>query len=279
MSSAIGSGPSARPPMLRAFARPRFLALACIAVLAASGWTYLGLLLAGQESHGIWRALCQPTYSVSGVPSVAGFALTFAMWCAMTLAMMLPTAAPMIATYADLTEAAAAKNEPTASPLVLTAGYIAVWLSTAIVLTALQGLLARLGALDVRMGIADPFISGAMFLAAGAYQFTGAKRACLTHCQHPFRFFFANWTSDPRAIFRIGLSQGLYCLGCCWAMMMLMIAVGAMNVVWMAILGAVMAVEKLGASMRFSRVVGVVLVAIGTFVIVETWITGWPRPG
>ena len=80
-------------------------------------------------------------------------------------------------------------------------------------------------------------------------------------------------------MFRIGVRQGLYCLGCCWAMMLLMFAVGVMNVVWMAILGIVMAIEKLGTSMRFSRAVGVVFVAIGAFIIVETWITGWPRPG
>src|SRR6185436_5512234 len=104
----------------------------------------------------------------------------------------------------------------------------------------------------------NPFITGALFLAAGAYQFSSAKLACLTHCQHPFRFFFANWTSSSPAVFRMGVRQGLYCLGCCWAMMLLMFAVGVMNVVWMAILGIVMAIEKLGASTRFSRAVGVV---------------------
>lgn len=275
--SLAGSHP-ARPPILRALARPRAIALACIGVLAACGWGYLGLVLAGQESTGIWRTLCQPIYA-AGHLSPAALGLTFAMWCAMVLAMMLPTAAPMVTTYADLTETAAAKGEPAASPLVLMGGYIATWLGAAIVLTALQALLTRAGAFDVRMGIANPFVSGAMFVAAGAYQFSPVKHACLTHCQHPFRFFFANWTSDPRAIFRIGVRQGLYCLGCCWAMMLLMFAVGTMNVIWMAILGAIMAVEKLGASTRFSRVVGVVFVAAGAIIIAETWFTGWPRPG
>jgi predicted metal-binding membrane protein len=269
----------ARPLVLRALARPRAIALGCIALLAAGGWIYLGLVLAGQQSSSIWRALCQPIYGVTGGMSLAGALLTFAMWCAMVLAMMLPTAAPMVMTYADLTETAAAKGEPTASPAVLTAGYIAVWLGAAAMLTALQGALLRLDMLDVRIGSANPFIAGALFLTAGAYQFSSTKRACLTHCQHPFRFFFANWTSSPREVFRIGLREGLYCLGCCWAMMLLMFAVGVMNVVWMAILGIVMAIEKLGASTRFSRAAGMVFLAIGAFIIVETWITGWPRPG
>jgi predicted metal-binding membrane protein len=269
----------ARPRILRALARPRSIALACIALLAACGWAYLGLVLAGQQSSSIWRALCQPIYGMTGGPSLAGLALTFAMWCAMVLAMMLPTAAPMVMTYADLSETAAAKGEPAASPAILTAGYIAVWLGAAVILTALQATLLRLDLFDARIGFANPFIAGALFVGAGVYQFTSAKHACLSHCQHPFRFFFANWTSSPRAVFRIGLRQGLYCLGCCWAMMLLMFAVGVMNVVWMAILGLVMTIEKLGASMRFGRVVGVVFLALGAFIIVETWITGWPLPG
>jgi len=268
-----------RSPILRALARPRSIAIACIAVLAACGWGYLGLVLAGQQSTGIWRALCQPIYGATSGLSVAGICLTFAMWSAMVLAMMLPTAAPMVTTYADLTETAVAKGEPAASPLALIAGYIAIWLSAAIVLTALQGMLARIGALDSRTGIENPFVAGTLFVIAGAYQFSGAKQACLTHCQHPFRFFFANWTAEPAGVFRLGLRQGLYCLGCCWAMMLLIFAVGVMNVIWMAILGAVMAVEKLGFTVWFSRAAGVAFVAIGALIIVETWITGWPRPG
>jgi predicted metal-binding membrane protein len=270
---------AARPPILRALARPRTIAITCITVIAACGWAYLGLVLAGQQSSSIWRALCQPIYGVAGGVSLVGVSLTFAMWCAMVLAMMLPTAAPMVVTYGDLAETATAKGEPAASPIVLTSGYITVWLGAAVLLTALQAALLRIDILGARIGFDNPFIAGAMFLAAGAYQFSSAKRACLTHCQHPFRFFFANWTASPRAVFRIGLRQGLYCLGCCWTMMLLMFAVGVMNVVWMAILGIVMAIEKLGSSARFSHAVGVVFVAIAAVIIVETWITGWPRPG
>jgi predicted metal-binding membrane protein len=263
-------------PLLRALARPRAIALACIAVLAACGWIYLGLILAGQNAGGWLRVLCEPHTGAAGSPAAA--ALTFAMWSAMVLAMMLPTAAPMVMTYADLSETALAKGESAASPLVLTGGYAIVWLGAAVVLTALQVLLARAGALDT-MAVANPYVAGAMFLAAGLYQFSALKHACVSQCQHPFRFFFGNWTSDPRGVFRIGVGQGLYCLGCCWAMMLLMFAAGIMNVVWMAILGVVMAAEKLGTTARFSRAVGIVFIAIGLIIVVETSITGWPRLG
>ena len=260
--------------MLRALARARAVALSSIAVLIAAGWAYLGLVLAGETSEGILGALCQPVYGFAG-SSGLGFVLTFTMWSAMVLAMMLPAAAPMIMTYADLAETAVAKGEPAASPLVLIAGYLAVWLGVAVMLTVLQGLLAHLGALDGMTSVASPFAAAALFLIAGVYQFSNLKHACVTQCQHPFRFFFANWTAAPRGVFRLGLRQGLYCLGCCWAMMLLMFTIGVMSVLWMAALGVVMAIEKLGTTTRFSRVVGVMWLAIGLGVIAEQVVTHW----
>jgi predicted metal-binding membrane protein len=180
-------------------------------------------------------------------------------------------------TYADLAETAAAKGEPAATPLVLAGGYLVVWLGAALALAALQGLLARLGLLDDMMAVASPLFAGAIFLAAGAYQFSALKRACVTQCQHPFRFFFANWTADPRGVFRLGLQQGLYCLGCCWAMMLLMFAVGVMSILWMAALGAIMTIEKIATTTRFSRALGAVFCAIGLAMIGTAVIGHWPK--
>jgi predicted metal-binding membrane protein len=220
-------------------------------------------------------ALCQPLQGAAGV-STAALMVTFAMWCAMTLAMMLPTAAPMIMTYTDLAETASAKGEPAASPIMLTAGYVAVWLGAAFVLAGLQALLAHFGLLDDLMSVASPLFAGALFLTAGAYQFSALKHACVTQCQHPFRFFFANWTADPRGVFRLGLRQGRYCLGCCWAMMLLMFAIGVMSVFWMAMLGAIMAAEKVATTTRFSRALGALFCLIGLSIIVSAAIERWP---
>ena len=166
--------------------------------------------------------------------------------------MMLPTAGPMILTYAEIADTAARKREPAASPLVLTAGYVAVWLGFALAATALQFALTQPALLDAGRG-ESRWLAGAIFIGAGLYQFSALKQACLTLCQRPFPFFFANWTAEPRGVFRLGLRQGLYCLGCCWALMLVMFAVGAMNVVWMAALGVVMTIEKMTTTARFSR--------------------------
>jgi predicted metal-binding membrane protein len=216
-------------------------------------------------------ALCNPSHAHPGFPaggwSVVDAGLIFLMWCAMALAMMLPTAAPMIYTYAEIAETAARKREPIVSPLVIAGGYATVWIGFAVAATALQGGLAQAGLLDPPFAATGPLPAGALFVLAGLYQFSSLKHACLTQCQQPFPFFFRNWQTAPAGVFRLGLKQGLYCLGCCWAMMLLMFAVGAMNVVWMAGLGIVMAIEKVGATMRFTKLIGVAMIAAGVLLI------------
>jgi len=244
-------------------ARPKRIALGCIAALTGLGWLALALMTSGGFSGwDAWQALCQPM----SAGTWGSFAAALPMWAAMTLAMMLPTAGPMILTYAEIADTAVRKRESVVSPLVLTAGYIAVWLGFAVFAACLQWLVGRAELLDG--GSVGPLAGGVLFVGAGLYQFSSLKQACLTQCQRPFPFFFANWTSEPSGVLWLGLRQGMLCLGCCWAMMALMFALGAMNVVWMAALGVVMTIEKLSTTVRFSQTVGVTFVTIGFVVVV-----------
>jgi predicted metal-binding membrane protein len=246
-------------------ARPRTLAVGCIVSLTALGWLALGVMAADSMPLS-WQALCRPNPSGGW----AGPALAFPMWAAMVLAMMLPTAGPMILTYAEIADTAASKREPVVSPLVLTAGYLAVWLGFAILAALMQWVLARAGMLDG--GMAGRLFAGTIFIGAGLYQFSALKRACLTLCQRPFPFFFSNWTTERSGVLRLGLRQGLYCLGCCWAMMLVMFAVGAMNVVWMAALGVLMTIEKMTSTPRLSEAVGAAFIALGFgMVVASVW--------
>jgi predicted metal-binding membrane protein len=222
-------------------------------------------------------ALCRPAFGVADAgASAAGVAAVFFMWDAMVLAMMLPTAGPMILTYADMADAAARRGERAASPLGLIAGYGLVWLGFAVAAAVLQLALTRAALLDPSMASASGLFSGAVFLAAGAYQFSALKHACVTRCQQPLPFFFASWSDQPRDVFGLGVRQGLYCVGCCWAMMLLMFAVGVMNVIWMAVLGFIMAAEKIATTARFSRAIGIVLGAVGIAFIAAAVIAHWP---
>ena len=277
------------------FARPKRLAVLCVILLAGLGWFYLGLLTASMSGPAaalgpgmatldlLPRAinvLCSPTFGFAlmpeGVWSVTGFTLVALMWGAMTLAMMLPSAAPMILTYAEIADTAARKSEPVVSPFVLALGYTAVWFGFAVIATVTQILLTRAAVLDPSMASASGLFSGAIFIVAGLYQFSALKHACLRQCQSPFPFFFTNWATTPRGVFRLGLRQGLFCLGCCWAMMLVMFAVGIMNVIWMAALGIVMTLEKIGSGKRFSYAVGGLSIAAGLAFIVSAVVAHWP---
>jgi predicted metal-binding membrane protein len=240
-----------------AVARPRVIAIATVVALTALGWLWLGVT-AGHDLGAI-GVLCRAQSNVA-LWGASEWTLVVLMWCAMVLAMMLPSAAPMILTYSEIAETAARKNQTVVSPFVLTAGYVAVWFVFAALAAIATMAIART---TVAVGSSiTALLSAAVFIAAGLYQFSALKQACLRLCRQPFQFFFANWATTPRGVFRLGVRQGLYCLGCCWAMMAVMLATGIMNVLWMAALGAAMTVEKMTGD-RVSRALGVGLIAIG----------------
>lgn len=182
----------------------------------------------------------------------------FVMWFAMSAAMMLPTAAPMIRTYAEIADTAAARGEPVAHPAILTAGYMCVWALAAIVFTLVQLSISQVSG-TTATGPVGGVIAGCILLCAGLYQFTSLKEACLTKCRNPFTTLFARWQSSTRGVFRLGLEQGVWCLGCCWALMLIMLAVGSMNVVWMAALTLFTFLEKTGAGQVTTKAAGAIV--------------------
>ena len=221
-------------------------------------------------------ALCRPSFGAGGAWSGSGLGVVALMWAAMVFAMMLPSAAPMIMTYAEIGDTAARKGERIVSPFVIAAGYSAVWLGFALIASGAQLVLMRAALLDSATASTSALFSGAIFVGAGFYQFSALKHACLTKCRQPFPFFFAHWQTTPRGVFRLGLNQGLYCLGCCWAMMLVMFAVGTMNAVWMAALAVVMTLEKMTSGHRLTYGLGAALVAIGIAFVLVSFAAHWP---
>jgi predicted metal-binding membrane protein len=279
MHLSADTSPNAAGPWMAgvsaALSRPRTIAFGCMAVLTAAGWAYLlfaANLQGPSDAAGILTEICR-TLPVSGASGAGTVALVAAMWGAMTLAMMLPTAGPMILTYTEIAETALRKGERIVSPTVLIAGYLAVWFGFAGVATLAQLGVMSLAAWPGASSFAAP-ASATLFVLAGLYQFTALKQACLTACQRPFSFFFLNWTDRPRGVFRLGVRQGLFCLGCCWATMLLMFAAGAMNALWMALLGLVMLTEKMTTSPQISRAIGLAFTGAG-LAILGVWGTGF----
>lgn len=204
--------------------------------------------------------------SVAAASGVSEALVLVAMWFAMAAAMMLPTAAPMIRTYAEIADTAGAKGEPVVHVLVLVAGYLAVWALAAIGFAAVQVTVAELtGA--IASAPASNGVAGAVLLCAGIYQFLPLKHACLEKCRNPFTILFSRWKSTPAGVFRLGVDQGLYCLGCCWALMLVMLALGTMNIVWMAALTLFNFVEKSGTGPVTSRIGGVIVSLSGAALV------------
>ena len=171
--------------------------------------------------------------------------LLWAMWAVMMAGMMLPTAAPMLMIYAATARRAGA--EPLAMLRVgaMAGGYLATWSAFSVGATLLQRLLSQRLLLTPMMESARPSATAWLLLLAGIYQFTPLKTACLTTCRSPLSLIMQHWRSGASGAFRMGVEQGLYCLGCCWALMLLLFAGGVMNIGVIAALTALVMVEKL----------------------------------
>ncbi len=239
----------------------RLLVWLCLAAVIAAAWLVLALLVHG-DAPGFYELLC----GGDGAGAAAAPAL-FAMWLAMAFAMMLPSAAPTIATYLDIAEAAREKRMAVVSPLVLAGGYMTVWIVFAGTAATVQAAVR-----SAEIDLAAPPVAAVLLIGAGAYQFSSLKHACLSKCRRPLPYFMANWTVKPWGVFRMGLRQGALCLGCCWALMLLALAAGFMNVAWMAAIGALMVLEKtLPAFKLLTQGLGAGLIAAGAAVLMMNY--------
>ena len=193
--------------------------------------------------------------------------LLWAMWAVMMIGMMLPSAAPMI-----LLAGAAARqhdaNGSTRETCLLALGYVAVWAVFSLAATALQWGLGRLLILTPMMEASSRGVGAVFLVIAGVYQWTPLKRACLITCQSPLAFLMRRWRSGSWGAFRMGVEHGAYCVGCCWALMLLLFAGGVMNLMVIGALTAFVAFEKLAPIGVWSaRVSGALLVAAAAWML------------
>lgn len=190
----------------------------------------------------------------------AGFWFVFAMWLGMTAVMMAPVVWPWLRALSR--HGARAGAVPA-----FTLGYGAAWLGFSIAMTLLHILLTRVDA-PPPLTASAPLLAGSALLVTGAFQFTRLKEACLSHCRSPFGYFAAHWRSGLGGALSMGLRHGIFCLGCCWAVMALALVVGMMDVRMMAALMAVMLLETSSpAGARLTRPVGAVLILWGAGLI------------
>jgi predicted metal-binding membrane protein len=247
--------PETTAPRAAAHRRDRAAILTAIAGTTALAWAYL-VSMAGMPMGGMhaWTA--------------AHFAMMFAMWAAMMVGMMLPSATPMTLVYAQVVRKAAREGSALPSTAVFVAGYLLAWTGFSLVATAAQWALDRAALLSPMLVAESPRLGAALMVAAGVYQLTPWKGACLRHCRAPAHFFAQHFRPGRLGALRLGLHHGLYCLGCCWALMGLLFVGGVMNLVWIAAIALFVLAEKLiPRGVGGGRLAGAALIALGALLL------------
>lgn len=238
-------------------------ALVLIALLAWGYTAYLARTM-GMAGGDIAMPQLQPW-------SAAMFAFMCLMWFVMMVAMMLPSAAPMILTFAAVQRRRQAQGGAFVPTGVFIAGYLLVWAGFSLLATSAQYGLERAVLVSPMMGKAAPWLGALLLIGAGLYQFAPLKDVCLDKCRTPLGFIMTEWRDGRRGALVMGLRHGAYCAGCCWALMALLFVGGVMNLLWVALLALFVLIEKVvPAGGRLGKAGGILLIAWGGWIV---WIT------
>jgi len=203
----------------------------------------------------------------------AQLALLFVMWAVMMVAMMIPSAAPMILLFAAVNRKRREEQRPFVATGVFVLGYLVVWTIFAALAALAQAGLHATALLSPMMVSTSVVLGGALLIAAGIFQFTPIKNACLSHCRSPLDFITTGWRDGTAGAFMMGLRHGAFCLGCCWVLMTLLFFTGVMNVLWIAIIAGFVLIEKISPSKLspwISRLAGVVLIGWGAWLLASS---------
>jgi predicted metal-binding membrane protein len=211
-----------------------------LALVGAAGWAFVGWMTLDMGHP--WVVLMMPTSAFWGPETVIAVGM---MWAMMMVAMMLPSAAPMIATFDGLERRKTGPaTEPWRTP-VFVAGYLVIWIGFSVAATALQWSLQAMGLVTPMAESSSPWLTSGLLAIAGLYQFSPLKEVCLRYCRSPIGFLMMEWRPGVSGAWVMGLKHGSYCLGCCGAVMLLLFVAGAMNLAWIVFLTAIVAAEKL----------------------------------
>ena len=235
-----------------------------LAGVAACAWAYL--VPASLDMYG--RMEGAAAWMMEATWDAQYLLLIFLMWAAMMVAMMLPSALPTILLFHRAVRNDPKVRSPSRHTSAFAAGYILAWSGFSVGATLLQWGLAETALLSPMMVSASPRLGGAILIVAGVYQWTPFKYACLRHCRSPLAFLVEHWQPGMPGALRLGLRHGIYCVGCCWALMLLLFVGGVMNLLWIGAITAFVLVEKLAPyGAQGGRLSGLALMLVGASVL------------
>ena len=258
--------------------RERLIISGCLGAMVLVAWFYLlhaktampGMDMPGMDMSGMdMRGMVMPELHEWGVTTLL---LLFVMWAVMMVGMMVPSAAPMILTFLTVNQ----RRRTTARPLVpvgiFLLAYLVVWTAYSAVATLAQWQLHRAALLSSTMAATSPVLSGGLLIAAGVFQWTPLKLACLKGCRSPLSFLMSEWREGTAGAFMMGLRHGTYCVGCCWVLMALLFVAGVMNLLWVAVIALFVFAEKiLPRGELLAHAAGIALVTAGVALMARLW--------
>jgi predicted metal-binding membrane protein len=245
--------------------RDRALVVTAVALIAAVAWAYMAY-----EAHAMYQTgICRCAGMKMSGPDLEAWSVTallplFLMWAEMMVAMMLPSAIPIILTFAAVNRKRREQEKPFVPTAIFVAGYLIAWTGFSAIAAAGQWILHAKALLSPLMVSTTPALAGWLLVTAGIFQFTPWKNACLTHCRSPLSFLMRDWREGRWGALAMGLKHGAYCTGCCWILMMLLFVAGVMNIFWIAVISVIVLAEKVAPNgLLLSRLTGAALVVWG----------------
>ena len=246
--------------------KEQLIAFSCIALVMLISWAYMLHMAWGMSGVGAEISLaCLMRWGPEDILH------SFMMWAIMMVAMMFPSATPMILMFNIVNQQQGETQRPLLPTGLFVLGYFLVWTAYSALAAIAQWGLHIAALLSHNLIITNPLIGGVLLVAAGVFQWTPFRDACMLKCRSPLGFLMAEWREGRLGTLIMGLKHGLNCVGCCWLLMLLSFVLGIMNMVWMAILTIFMLVEKASPKSQWvSRTTGLVLVAWGLWIAAET---------
>lgn len=241
MQKTVPQNPVSQMPILALDNRSRWTVIALVVALLSVGWIYMLYMAWGMQNMATVEMWMPPLASMRPWQGY-DFLMLGVMWVLMMAAMMLPSTLPMVLLFAQVQKR---KRTDVFMPvLVFVSGYLVAWTVYSLVAVLLQWRLHVEDIFNPMMESRSYLWSGVVLLIAGLYQFTSLKEACLRQCRSPLSFLMAHWREGMKGSLSMGTAHGFYCVGCCWALMAILFAVGVMNMVWIVLLALFALFEK-----------------------------------
>ncbi len=248
--------------------KDRFVVLSGLFVMCILAWLYTVYLYRQMEvmnMDALFFAMpMTPTWTF------LDFLLLFLMWFVMMIAMMTPAVTPLILIFAMVNRQKKQQQNPFVPTGYLLAGYFLVWAGFSLLATLLQWFLQQIAWLNPEMVTTNKIVGAVILVAAGLFQFTPLKHRCLKYCRTPIDFVHRNWKEGRQGALRMGIDNGMYCLGCCWMLMILLFVSGIMNLLWIVLIALFVLLEKaIARSNWISFIAGAALIVYGIMVLIR----------